>query len=159
MKKGIRWTLIIVVLALLGMQFIGRHPNNGSASGEADIVTAYAVPEQVATVLKKACYDCHSNHTEYPWYYGIQPVAWWMDDHVNEGKRELNFSEFKTFKTKRKLKKLKEIIHEVEEGDMPLSSYTWMHKEATLTAEEKQAIIEWSKALSLKIAMEEPATP
>ena len=78
----------------------------------------------------------------------------WLDDHVNEGKDELNFSEYAAYTTKRKLKKLKEIVHELEEGDMPLNSYTWIHKEAVLTTEQKQTIIDWAKGLSLKISME-----
>jgi hypothetical protein len=80
----------------------------------------------------------------------------WLADHVKDGKDELNFSEYGNFKTKRKLKKLKEIVKEVEENEMPLDSYTWIHSEARLTAAEKQLLIEWAKALSTKISMETP---
>lgn len=154
MKKAIKTTLVALLVVLVLLQFYRPAKNNGSIDGPADISVAYAVPADVMNVLHKACYDCHSNHTEYPWYNNIQPVALFLADHVKEGKEELNFSEFGTFKTKRKLKKLKEIVHEVEEGDMPLSSYTLIHNEAKLTPQEKQMLIDWAKALTQKISME-----
>jgi len=154
MKKVFKTTLVVLLVVLVLMQFYRPAKNEGAIDTPTDISVAYAVPEDVMNVLHKACYDCHSNHTEYPWYNNIQPVALWLADHVKEGKEELNFSEFGTFKTKRKLKKLKEIVHEVEEGDMPLSSYTLIHNEAKLTPQEKQMLIDWAKALTQKISME-----
>lgn len=154
MKKVIKTTLVVLLVVLVLIQFYRPAKNDGPIDVPSDISVAYAVPADVMNVLHKACYDCHSNHTEYPWYNNIQPVALWLADHVKEGKEELNFSEFGTFKTKRKLKKLKEIVHEVEEGDMPLSSYTLIHNEAKLTPQEKQMLIDWAKALTQKISME-----
>ncbi|MFM8485102.1 MAG: heme-binding domain-containing protein, partial [Bacteroidota bacterium] len=92
----------------------------------------YAVPENVMAVLKPACYDCHSNQTRYPWYAGIQPVAWWLAEHVNDGKRHLNFDEFTTRKIAVQNHKLEEIIEMVKEEEMPLGSYTWTHADARL---------------------------
>lgn len=154
MKKAAKATFVILLVALVLIQFYRPAKNNGSIDSPGDISAAYAVPADVMNILHKACYDCHSNHTEYPWYNNVQPVASWLADHVDEGKDELNFSEFGSFKTKRKLKKLKEIVHEVEEGDMPLNSYTWLHKEALLSAQEKQMLIDWAKSLAQKISME-----
>lgn len=154
MKKAVKTTLVVLLVALVLIQFYRPAKNSGPIDGPVDISVAYNVPADVMNVLNKACYDCHSNHTEYPWYNNIQPVAMWLADHVDEGKSELNFSEFANYKTKRKLKKLKEIVHEVEEGDMPLGSYTWMHSEARLTAQEKQLLIDWAKGLTQKISME-----
>ena len=154
MKKALKLTVVILAGGLLLIQLYRPAKNSGPINSPADIAAAYPAPDQVITVLHKACYDCHSNHTKYPWYSNIQPVASWLADHVGEGKEELNFSEFATFTTKRKLKKLKEIVHEVEEGDMPLNSYTWLHSDARLTPGEKQLLIDWAKSLAQKISME-----
>jgi hypothetical protein len=82
----------------------------------------------------------------------MQPVAWWMADHVNEGKGELNFSEFGKYAITKRAKKLKKAAKEVEEGGMPLSSYTWMHKDAILSDQEKQTLMNWANQLSAQIA-------
>src|ERR1043165_4835298 len=107
-KKILRWFGITLVVALVVAQFFPPEKNVNPQTTANDIVQAYGVPEDVTNVLHKACYDCHSNNTSYPWYTNIQPVGWWMADHVDEGKNELNFSEFGSFKTRRKLRKLKE---------------------------------------------------
>ncbi len=154
MKKALKFTGISLAAVLLLLQLYRPARNQSSETLPTDIVMAYSVPQNVATVLHKACYDCHSNNTHYPWYANVQPVALWLANHVQEGKEELNFSEFGTFKTKRKLRKLQEIAEQIEEGEMPLSSYTIMHKEAVLTAEEKQLLITWAKGLSQRITIE-----
>jgi exonuclease VII small subunit len=154
MNKVIKGIGTTALSALVLLQLYRPAKNTSSTTSANDIVATYQVPDNVANILHQACYDCHSNNTNYPWYSNFQPVRLWLDDHVHEGKDELNFSEYATFTTKRKLKKLKEIVHELEEGDMPLNSYTWIHKEAVLTPEQKQTVIDWAKGLSLKISME-----
>lgn len=146
MKKILFALLIILII----VQFI-RPSRNESNAAENDISTVYPVPDDVQLTLKKACYDCHSNHTLYPWYTNIQPVGWWMQNHVNEGKAELNFSEFATYKPKKQDHKLDEVIELVEKGEMPLSSYTVIHKNAVLTSEEKNALIAWAKGVRQQI--------
>jgi exonuclease VII small subunit len=154
-NKIVKWTGIGLLASLAAIQLYRPEKNIATTTPPSDIVTAYQVPEAVASVLHRACYDCHSNNTKYPWYNNIQPVGIWLADHVNEGKEELNFSEYATFTPKRKLKKLKEIVSEVEEGEMPLESYLWVHGEAKLSAEEKAMLIDWAKGLSQKIQMTE----
>lgn len=154
-KKILKWTAILLVAALVLIQFIRPEKNMATEQNPNDIVAFYNTPAEVANILHKACYDCHSNNTNYPWYNNIQPVASWLADHIDEGKDELNFSKFGAFKTRRKLKKLKEIVEEVEESEMPLDSYTWMHSEAKLTEAERKTLIEWAKGLSMKITLEE----
>jgi predicted ATPase len=102
------------------------------------------VPENVQQILKVSCYDCHSNTTYYPWYDNIQPVAWVLSDHIIEGKKELNFSEFATYPTYRKYKKFKEIQKQVKEDEMPIFSYTIPHRDAALSAEQKTTLIDWA---------------
>jgi hypothetical protein len=112
-------------------------------TGDAKGLNSIATNVEVDKILNTACYDCHSNHTEYPWYCNIQPIGWWTSHHVNEGKEELNFSEFNSYSLKRKLKKLKEIKEQLDENEMPLSSYTLIHSDAKLSAENKIILIKW----------------
>lgn len=144
MKK---WKLILLILlvAFVVIQFFRPEYNSGELKGENDIYHVVDVPDDVHEILVKACYDCHSNHTEYPWYSHIQPFGWWIAEHVEEGKEELNFSEFKNMKKKGKLHKLHETIEMIEENAMPLESYLYIHSDAKLTAEEKEKVITWAE--------------
>lgn len=138
--KKIGYALIIILIII---QFIRPTFNSGEALGANDITHSMAVPDDVSKILERSCFDCHSNHTNYPWYTNIQPVGYWLQHHVNEGKEELNFSEFNSYNGKRKNKKIKEIAEQIKEAEMPLFSYTIIHKEAKLTSAERDAINKW----------------
>lgn len=142
--KTIGWVLLG---ALLIIQFI--HPEKNTSAGPQPnaIGTAHAVPAEVKTILDKACMDCHSNNTVYPWYAKIQPVDWWLAEHVNDGKRHLNFDEYTNRSLRYQYHKMEETIEMVKEGEMPLNSYTWTHTEARLTPEERAAITGWAQAV------------
>jgi hypothetical protein len=146
--------LIALIIVLIGIQLIRPNRNSSAEASPNDIAQHFAVPGNVTQVLKENCYDCHSNNTNYPWYTNIQPVGWWMQHHVNDGKEELNFSEFGTYKPKRQAHKMEEIAELVGEGEMPLKSYTWMHKNAVLNQQQKEIIIKWAKELQVKIETE-----
>lgn len=145
--------LSAVAIGLLVIQSIRPSGNTGNADGENDITKSVAVPDQVMSILKSACYDCHSNHTDPMWYMNIQPVGWWIQHHINEGKEKLNFSEFNTYTLKRKKHKLEEVAEQVEKGEMPMASYTWMHGEAKLSPEQANVLKQW--ALESKKSLEE----
>lgn len=149
-KKIFLAALIVLVL----LQFIQPTKNQTTSLSNNDLSKMYEVPQDVRPILQKACYDCHSNNTKYPWYNKIQPVAWWLQYHVNDGKKHLNFSEFGGYEPKKQYHKLEEIAETVEEGEMPLNSYTWMHKEAQLTSTEKQTLLIWAQALRKTIALQ-----
>ena len=100
---------------------------------------------EVQNILSKACYDCHSNNTNYLWYSNFTPVNYWMADHIVEGKEELNFSEWSSYSTKRKKHKMEEVYEEVEKKHMPISPYLITHSEANLTDEEIKLIVDWAK--------------
>ena len=139
--------LIGLGLLLLIIQFI-RPDKNELNDLTYDISTKYEVPGDVNHLMQVSCNDCHSNKTEYPWYANVQPVAWWLNHHVVDGKKHLNFSEF----TKKPLfvqnHKLEEIMEMVEEKEMPLPSYTYfgLHPEANLTDAQRTMISDWAKA-------------
>lgn len=153
MRKMKKWKLVLLILLgiFLILQFIRPEYNTGEIKGENDIYQVVEIPEEVETILAKACFDCHSNHTEYPWYSQIQPFGWWIANHVDEGKEELNFSEFKSMPQKAQLHKLHETIEMIEDNEMPLESYTWIHSDAKLTPEEKELVINWAKDAQDKI--------
>lgn len=131
--------LIALLIIFVIIQFIRPERNFGDRETENTIF----VTQEVGRILQASCYDCHSNGTNYPWYTNIQPVGWWLNHHVDEGKEELNFSEFEAYSLKRKLHKLKEIKEQIEEGEMPVSSYTLMHGDAALSAEQKEILYKW----------------
>jgi len=141
MKK----VLLLLLVALIAIQFFRPEKNIHPQPQPANIASVYPVPANVDSILVKACNDCHSNNTRYPWYNNIQPVAWWLNHHVDEGKEELNFDEFATYAAARKYDKIKETKKEVDEGEMPIYSYTLVHAEARLTDAEKQALTSWSE--------------
>lgn len=145
-KKIIRTGLYVLLAALVIIQFF-KPERNLSGIADNDISKAYPVPEKVKVILETACYDCHSNKTVYPWYANLQPVAWWLNDHVEDGKKHLNFNEFLTYNAKRQSKKLEEIDETVTEGEMPLSSYTIIHRNARLDESQKEILIKWTKDL------------
>jgi len=154
MKKRFRFIGLFFVLALIVIQFFHPERNLGVRGGPNDIAAHYAVPQDVQAVLVNACYNCHSNHTDYPWYADIQPIGWWLNHHVREAKGALNFSEFGTYRAKRAARKFDAIIDQVEQGDMPLRSYTWTHAEARLTGAQKALITGWAQTLHNKISPE-----
>ncbi|WP_240609261.1 heme-binding domain-containing protein [Flavipsychrobacter stenotrophus] len=152
MKSIIKRSVIVSVVALVVIQFFHPAKNENGVMTDKDITRAYHVPDDVRKVLRRACYDCHSNSTVYPWYSKIQPVDWWLNDHVKEGKRHLNFSEFDTYSVKRKAKKLTEVAGTITDNEMPLSSYTVVHKDAILTDAEKTLVVNWARGLAAQVA-------
>lgn len=144
--------LLVLLIALIIIQFIRPSRNISETISTNDITKYFTVPDDVQNILKKGCYNCHSNNTEYPWYTNLQPVGWWMQNHIKEGKRELNFSEFATYAPKRQYRKLEELVKQVKEKEMPLSSYTWIHKDARLSEDERQILYKWADTLKREIA-------
>lgn len=148
MKSSIfKKILIAAVILFIIIQFFHPAKNISEAPGTNAIEQHYNVPRNVSAMLKVSCYDCHSNNTVYPWYYHVQPVAWWLSDHINDGKRHLNFDEFNTYSVEKKKKKLSEVIETIEKGEMPLTSYTLIHSDAKLSKAQQKEINDWAKAL------------
>ncbi|MBL0145065.1 MAG: heme-binding domain-containing protein [Chitinophagaceae bacterium] len=156
MKNFFKKLFFVLLLAFIAIQFFRPAKNKAEGVSANDITTKYTVPQDVQAILKTSCYDCHSNNTNYPWYSQIQPVAWWLDDHIKEGKRELNFSEFATYRIGRQYKKLEEINKEVKEGEMPLSSYTLIHKDAIPNDQQKLSLANWVTTLRDSIKAQYP---
>ena len=154
MKSIKKISIPIILIIFIAIQFFDVNSNKTAETSENAIEKKYSVPQNVRQILKTSCYDCHSNNTVYPWYSKVQPVKWWLANHINDGKRHLNFDEFGTYPKDKKLKKLDEVAKTVNTGEMPLSSYTFIHTNAKLSAEQKSIIQVWVKSMKGQINKE-----
>jgi hypothetical protein len=136
--------LLLLLIILLILQIF--HPKRNKAKGlQANYIgNVHALPENVLALLEKACNDCHSNNTNYPWYANLQPVDWWLNNHVKKGKKALNFDEYTHRSLRYQYHKMEEVEEQVKEEHMPLNSYLWIHKDARLTDNEKNTLIAWT---------------
>ena len=139
--KTLKIILLILLVAFVGVQFIPTERNQTNIVPVTDFMLVNNVPNNIKNKLQVSCYDCHSNNTKYPWYNKIQPVAWFLEEHIRDGKKELNFSEWESLSNRRKASKLRSIIKQIESGEMPLNSYTLIHKDAKFSKEETNEII------------------
>lgn len=139
--------LLLILLAAVAIQFFQPEKNNGGIAGN-HIFQQEKLPENIRLTLQNACMDCHSNQTNYLWYHHLAPVSWMIDRHVDDGKDELNFSDWGKMDVYDKIGALEDICQEIERKTMPLKSYLIMHGDARLSDEEVSAICAWSKKLS-----------
>ena len=139
--KKILWILLVVLIVI---QFIRPEKNISAEVSPAHISSKFPVPEDVKQILSTSCYDCHSNNTHYPWYFSVQPIAWWLADDIEEGKHHLNFDEFASYNLRRQYKKFEAIGEHIKEDEMPLETYTFIHHSAILSPEQKEKLIQWS---------------
>ena len=135
----------ILLAILLISQFFGPEKNEGDLNSLSVFISETNPSEKVHKILKESCFDCHSNKTNYPWYNNITPVNYWLNSHVKDGKKHLNFSAWNTYSLKRKEHKMDELHEEVEKKKMPLDSYTWTHSDANLTEEQINTVVVWAK--------------
>jgi hypothetical protein len=124
-------------LALIGIQFIEVERTNPPVSDEIK------APAEVMEILKKSCYDCHSNETVWPWYSKVAPLSWILADDVKEGRKHLNFSTFESLDTSVKFMKKDDILEKVQSGEMPLDIYIWMHPTSSLELLQKKKKKKW----------------
>jgi hypothetical protein len=142
--KTIGWLLLV---AFIIVQFFRPQKNVETGVAANHISTKYEIPSDVNVILEKACNDCHTNNSKYPWYFNIQPVGIWMNKHIVDGKKHLNLSEYTNKRLRYQYHKMEEVIEMVKEGEMPLDSYTWTHNDAELTQEEKTKITSWAQGI------------
>jgi Haem-binding domain len=150
MKKRIK-TILLALLALLVIsQFFQIDKTNPPHDASKDFIALQNPPQEIATLLQDACYDCHSHLTEYPWYTNVQPLAWWIKNHIEEARRHFNFSMWAGYNAKRKAHKAEELVEMVSEGEMPMNSFTWTHPEARLTNLQRKKMVDWLKTVESK---------
>jgi len=144
----IKKILLVLLVVLVIMQFFRIDTTNPAYPAEQDFLTVENVDHEVGQIIKHACYDCHSFETIYPWYSNFAPASWIIKDHIDEGREEMNFSEWSTYKEKRKKHKFEECYELVSEGEMPLKGYAIMHSKANLSDDQRKLLVEWFKNAS-----------
>ena len=145
--KAVKIIAIVLLVAFVVIQFIPVDRNQSDSVPKTDFMLVNDVPNDIKNKLQVSCYDCHSNNTQYPWYNKVQPIAWFLEDHIKKGKAELNFNEWDSLSNRRKKSKLRSIIKQIENDEMPLDSYTLIHREASFSEAEKQELIQWVERL------------
>ncbi len=141
-----------MVVVLIAIQFIRPAKNVSSGAADPNDITAqHATSPEVKVILAKACYDCHSDNTRYPWYAEVQPVGWWLANHVKDGKRYLNFSQFGSYSSKRANKRMRDVVKLTKKHTMPMASYTLIHRDAKLTDEEIATLAAWADSVRATI--------
>ncbi|MCH7657209.1 MAG: heme-binding domain-containing protein [Bacteroidetes bacterium] len=146
--KLFKKVFIVLLVAFAGIQFIPTNRNQSNKELLSDISLTYNVPENIQSILKASCYNCHSNNTDYPWYNKVQPVSWFLESHIEQGKAELNFSEFGSYSLRRQKSKLKSMASQIKNDKMPLSSYTLIYRNAKISKNEKLLLINWINNLA-----------
>lgn len=144
--KKVALALLVVFVAL---QFYRPEKNQAQGNHTAFFITQSNPSTEVKLILQESCYDCHSNNTKYPWYNNLAPVSYWLSNHIKDGKKHLNFSDWKNYSDKKKDHKLEEVVEMLEADEMPLKEYTWTHEKARLTEVQQNAVIAWAKKTRL----------
>lgn len=154
MKKLLKILVVLLAAVFVAIQFFRPTFSDPPIVPGQPIEDSAHVPAEVQMVLSRSCNDCHSNKTVYPWYTQIVPVSWFMAGHIEDGRRELNFSEWNTYVVSKKVRKLEEVCEMVQSGAMPLASYTWMHRSAVLNAYEAKLLCDWANEEKAKFPAE-----
>ena len=145
MRKKLKWVAAIAALIFIGLQFTSPARTNPPFDQSHALEAVTAVPADVSAIFARSCNDCHSNKTDWLWYTYVAPVSWFTVGHVNEGREELNFSEWGLYNNRKKGTRLRAICQQVEKGEMPLSSYVFMHRDAKLSPDQVRMICDWTK--------------
>ncbi len=147
LSKVKRIIVISILVILVVIQFVPALPESYEPDENKTFAEVYEVPDEVHSILKSACFDCHSHQSKWPWYSKIAPLSFWIGDHVEHGRKHLDFSQWGSYSEEKAAHKLEEIVEEVKGGEMPLESYTWIHSEARLSEPERLLLVEYVNGL------------
>lgn len=150
--RVLKWIVIVLAVVFVGIQFVRPARTNPAIDASRTIEANSQMTPEVASILDRSCRDCHSNKTIWPWYTNVAPVSWWLSNHVNEGRQNLNFSDWARLPPDRQDRKLRQICDEIEDGVMPLSSYLPMHPAARLSEQDKKTLCDWTDAERERLA-------
>lgn len=144
--RVLKWLFLILVVLLVAAQFVRPAKTNPAADPSLSIESHVQVTAAVASIFDRSCNDCHSNKTRWPWYSNVAPVSWFVIDHVNEGRGDMNLSEWGKLDRNRQRHRLEDMCEMVESGEMPLSSYTPLHPGSKLTQADVKELCDWSSS-------------
>ena len=153
----VKIVLICLAIAFVLIQFVRIDRSNPPVVSENSIEAAVNVPADIEQIFGRSCNDCHSNKTVYPWYTQVAPVSWWLRNHIDDGRRELNLNEFATYAARKQDRKLEEVCDQVKSGEMPLPSYLIVHGGAALSEQDKQVICDWTAVERAKLPKPTPS--
>jgi len=159
MNKKFRIIGLGLITFLIVIQFFHPEKNNSEVDAAGDLIQVASPPDQIAILLKHACYDCHSNQTVYPWYGRVSPVSWFMQRHIRKGRDKMNLSEYGTGEKSEGIGLLVKICEVMDDGTMPLKSYQSLHKESRLTQEERSLICNWADNEAMRMIRNWPVEP
>jgi len=148
----LKWLVIVLASLFIIIQIKRPARTNPPVDQSQTIEALTQMTPQVASILARSCNDCHSNKTVWPWYTNVAPVSWFVIDHVNEGRSNLNLSEWGRYDQRRQGKKLEQMCDEVKDGAMPLSSYTPLHPGSKLSPDDVKTLCDWTEAERSRIA-------
>jgi hypothetical protein len=151
-KTVLKVLAVLLVFALVVIQFFGIDKSSPATVQADTIGAAVTVPANVNAILEKSCNDCHTNSTVYPWYANVQPFGWFLKNHIDDGRRHLNLSQFGTYASNRKVKKLEEMCEQVQKREMPLPSYLWIHRDSVLSDADIQTLCSWTEEAKAKFS-------
>ncbi|MGB9182054.1 MAG: heme-binding domain-containing protein [Pyrinomonadaceae bacterium] len=146
MLKKVKWVLVALAVLFIALQFVRPARTNPLVDESKTVQANTQMTPQVNAILERSCRDCHSNKTVWPWYTNVSPVSWFVANHVEEGRRDMNFSEWAKYDRRRRDAYLDLICDMVSKGMMPLSSYTRIHQQAKISTDDARAICEWTEA-------------
>ena len=145
--KALKWILLALAAAAVIVQFIRPEKNISKDTTPFSLAQHYPVPPSIQLVLQRSCNDCHTNNTVYPWYAEIQPLGWWLNKHIRDGKRGVNFDEYAGYRLMKQYHRFNDIIEQLQEAKMPLPSYLLIHGYAKVSEGEKNEIVQWCTAM------------
>jgi len=144
--RFLRWLVIVLAAAFVVIQFIRPARTNPPVNPAQSIEANLRVSPQVAAILDRSCNDCHSNKTVWPWYTNVAPVSWFLTNHVNEGRRNMNLSAWGSYDKDKQSRRLRDMCEQVQDGNMPLSTYTPLHPSSKLSPADVQTICDWANS-------------
>ncbi|WP_241282664.1 heme-binding domain-containing protein [Chryseobacterium timonianum] len=142
-NSTLKKTIFIILIIFVAIQFFPTEKNVSSVPSGKVFVDTFKANTKVNAILSASCYDCHSNNTRYPWYSNVRPISWFLANHISKGKEKLNFDELPSFGPRKVSSKFTQIIHQIDEEKMPLKSYQAIHKEAKLSKEDRQLLVDF----------------
>jgi heme-binding protein len=144
--KILKWLVLILAIVFIAIQFKRPARTNPPVEESQTLAAHTQMTPEVADILARSCYDCHSNRTTWPWYTNVAPISWFIVDHVNEGRADLNFSEWGKYEQRRQDRRLQQMCDLAQDASMPLTSYTPLHSGSKLTPAQVKTLCDWTKA-------------
>jgi hypothetical protein len=148
----LRWLVVLFAAGFVIIQFFRMPRTNPAIDPNQTIESHLQVSPQAAAIMDRSCNDCHSNKTRWPWYANVAPVSWFVIGHVDDGRRDMNFSNWGSYDKDKQSRRLRDMCELVQDGEMPLSTYTPLHPGSTLSAEDKKMLCDWANAERARIS-------